>query len=338
MLLIANSNSADSTNLLNYYLAHRPMVQKANVLVTPMTAMPYGCYAPCDTNSNYLDYATNEGFQSRSDMETQLIAPVLAWLRDNPTKHPQYIILLLDVPTRVYDCANQAGASVSLQTSIPGRGPFITHINMGSYADCTNYVNKLQLFGNTYSPGKIIIRASAGGYSNSHFCFDDAQRKYIGCLPGQRAAVGVLASGGSTNHILYVSGSQHITSAANVGGYLTWGANGQQGGGYAIDDSVVFTGGSRWFAMMTIESFNGQRLTLQGNFVKWYASNAFGGGDYSNTPVAAVAHLEEPQYWNVNSPEIYFGLWQAGRCFAICAWLSRNTPYFQAVGDPFVAK
>jgi hypothetical protein len=69
---------------------------------------------------------------------------------------------------------------------------------MGSYADCTNYVNKLQLFGNTYSPGKVIIRATAGGYSNSHFYFDDAQRKYMEYLPGQRAAGGVLASGGST--------------------------------------------------------------------------------------------------------------------------------------------
>jgi hypothetical protein len=39
-----------------------------------------------------------------------------------------------------------------------------------------------------------------------------------------------------------------------------------------------------------------------------------------------------------NDPEAYFGFWAAGKTFALCAWNSRLTPYFQAVGDPFVAK
>src|SRR5271169_2619294 len=91
---------------------------------------------------------------------------------------------------------------------------------------------------------------------------------------------------------------------------------------------------SSWWIIETIESFNGQRVpySLQGNFIQWFSSIAFGGTNYSNTPVGAVTHTEEP-----GSPEacensaIYFGLWAAGKNFAICAWNSRQTPYFQAV-------
>jgi hypothetical protein len=101
---------------------------------------------------------------------------------------------------------------------------------------------------------------------------------------------------------------------------------------------VVFSGDSGWFIVETVESFNGRQLTIQGNFLDWFAANAFGGTYYENTPVGAVSHLEEPQLGGINSPEIYFGLWEAQRYFCICAWLSRNTPFFQAVGDPFTAK
>jgi hypothetical protein len=34
----------------------------------------------------------------------------------------------------------------------------------------------------------------------------------------------------------------------------------------------------------------------------------------------------------------WVGLWKAGKNFAICAWNSRTTKNFQAVGDPFVTK
>jgi hypothetical protein len=75
----------------------------------------------------------------------------------------------------------------------------------------------------------------------------------------------------------------------------------------------------------------------QGNFTQWFAQRAFGGTNYENTPVAAVSHTDEPNL-GVNDPAIYFGLWASGKIFAICAWNSRYTEMFQAVGDPFVRK
>jgi hypothetical protein len=76
----------------------------------------------------------------------------------------------------------------------------------------------------------------------------------------------------------------------------------------------------------------------QGDFTQWFSANSFGGTGYSNTPVGAVSNVEEPQEIGVNDAAIYFGLWQAGKNFAICAWRSRLTTYFQAIGDPLITK
>lgn len=76
----------------------------------------------------------------------------------------------------------------------------------------------------------------------------------------------------------------------------------------------------------------------QGTFIKWLSSNAFGGTSYSNTPVGAVTHVDEPGLGFVNDASIYFRLWAGGKYFAISAWNSRRTDKFQAVGDPFITK
>jgi hypothetical protein len=125
-----------------------------------------------------------------------------------------------------------------------------------------------------------------------------------------------------------------------VAGYLTWGANGGLSPDYATNGYVKFHGNSSWYVIETVESDNGQaqQVTDQGNFVKWLSSNAFGGTNYSNTPIGAATHVEEPSLGGVENSAIYFGLWETGKTFASCAWNSRQTPYFQAVGDPFVTK
>jgi hypothetical protein len=103
---------------------------------------------------------------------------------------------------------------------------------------------------------------------------------------------------------------------------------------------VNWAGNSGWYLMQTIESFNGQvvQISSQGNFIKWFSSNAFGGTNYSNTPVGAVSNVEEPGPPSTSYGAIYFGLWASGKNSGICAWNARNTPYFQAVGDPFVTR
>ena len=105
--------------------------------------------------------------------------------------------------------------------------------------------------------------------------------------------------------------------------------------------ATAWVGKRPWWIIETIESFNGWRSFGQGNFTEWLSNNGFGGTNYihyENTPVGAVSHTWEPFLPFVNDAPTYFGLWASAKNFAICAWNSRRTPYFQAVGDPFVRK
>jgi len=104
-------------------------------------------------------------------------------------------------------------------------------------------------------------------------------------------------------------------------------------------EAAVRAGNGGGWIIETFESYNGiHQITSQGTFLQWFSTNAFGGSKYSNTPVGAVSHTDEPFIYYVNDSSIYFGLWATGKNFAICAWNSRRTPYFQAVGDPFVRR
>ena len=130
--------------------------------------------------------------------------------------------------------------------------------------------------------------------------------------------------------------------AVNVAGYISWGFHSSLGSDYAVTsntNAVKWAGNSAWYLVETLESFNGYATNfVSGTFIWWFSKAAFGGTNYSNTPVGAVTHVDEPQLPGVNDFAIYFGLWAGGKNFAICAWNSRNTRYFQAVGDPFVER
>jgi len=74
---------------------------------------------------------------------------------------------------------------------------------------------------------------------------------------------------------------------------------------------------------------------------QWFSDEGFGGQvlmNYENTPVGAVSHTVDPRIEGVNDAPTYFVLWASGKSFSLSAWNSRRTPYFQAVGDPFVRR
>jgi hypothetical protein len=333
LLLIYNTNSVDSTTVLNYYLAHRPNVAGANVL-------GIGC---SNVETILPDYYTNV-----------FVPQIQAWQTNNPTKRPQYVVLFYDVPSRV-NTNNVAGdpwiykwpsIQYRLHTDcLAGWNPFVTSINMASTNDCIAYINKLQYFGTNYSPGKLIISASAAGYGNTNYILDNVRTIYPGVsYIISNTITGLLAAGVPTNCIFYLDGYEngitlpHLTNEVNVAGYITWGAYTSLGGNYPINTNVAWYGHSSWWIMRSEESFNGQRQAFgQGNFVKWFASNAFGGTNYSNTPIGGPTYTDEPQATGTDNA-IYFGLWAAGKNLAICAWNSYTVPYSQVVGDPFVTR
>jgi hypothetical protein len=89
---------------------------------------------------------------------------------------------------------------------------------------------------------------------------------------------------------------------AGVAGYLSWGAHTSLNLDYAIAGdvgAVQWQGNSRWWIIQTVESFNGEPFTGQGDFYKWFDYRAFGAGTapanaYKNSPVGAVTYTDEP--------------------------------------------
>jgi hypothetical protein len=151
---------------------------------------------------------------------------------------------------------------------------------VGGTNDCIAYINKLTNMAGPH-PTSLFISASQTGYGNTNWYFDDA-----GDIPGApfwgfEAVEGVEANGISSNAVTYtpITTNVHITAATNVAGYYTWGADGGLSPSYATNETIEFFDASMWYIMETGESYNGQRIPSfpQGNFLSWYATNAFGG-------------------------------------------------------------
>ena len=276
LLLIYNTNSPASGVVKNHYLAHRPMAANANVL-------GIGCSAGEFMNTNEFD----------NELEGRL----KDWMNANPTKYPSYVILFLDVPARITN-ANvllnpKHGGSVSsaLREAIRGFKPFVTHINMGDTNTCKAYIDKLESMGNTYSPGKVVISASAGGYGNDRYYFDESGRDPTGVTFLQRAYDVVVSAGLSTNSATYAGPTNAaVAVASNVTAYVSWGVHGGRASDYATNGTIFFQGSSSWYLISTIESYNGQAVqdSPQGNYIRWFSRFAFGGTDWLNTPAGAI--------------------------------------------------
>jgi alpha-tubulin suppressor-like RCC1 family protein len=342
LLLVYNTNSVNSQTVLNFYLQHRPLAAMANVL-------GLGC--------------TNAEIILPSDFTNQISTPLAQWLAANPTKRPGYVVLFLDVPSRVDDPVNsitQPSVSYQIATETPNWQPLVTHLNMGDTNACIAYINKLALMGSNFSPGKLVISAGgAGGYGDANYVIDNIRHGTgfgddysADWWFGVQATNGLALSAVPSAAVFYTNGIEtfsggiasnipHITNAANIAGYMSWGGHSSLGQSYATNGELQWTGHSSWYVIATIESFNGDRdVSGSGmeNFIDWFSPNAFGGTNYLNTPVGAVTHVEEPTIGGIEIMQTYYGFWAAGRSFATCAWAARNTPYFMAVGDPLVRR
>jgi len=339
LLLIYNTNSPASSNICNYYLANRPMVAGANVL-------PIGLSPLADDRIEPTAFTD------------EILTPFLQWLTNNPTKRPQYIILFPDIPSPTcldLNCDNDGSQSV--QQALRDKGsfrlvyhPFVTAINMGLFDntnDCIAYIDKLKTIGATYSPGRLLISPYAAGYGNTNY-YIDASDDAPGNTPGRNATNGIFMAN-PTASVTYTNVMDshsdlvpHIHTGSNVAGYLCFGAHSALGFTYATNASeVAWTGNSKWWIIHTIESYNGLRKkgdSSQGFFLQYFSTNWFGGTAWSNTPIGATTTPHEPGAVIYDS--IYYGLWESGRNFGMCAWGSANPSGFflQIIGDPFVRK
>jgi hypothetical protein len=345
LLLIYNTNSMESLTVLNYYLANRSGVSNSNVL-----------------GIGYTNSGTNTGYYetiSPGDFTNLIVTPIQSWLVQNPTKRPQYVILFLDVPSRVNTNTYfptggfypNTGFYPSVQCQIhtrcaAGWAPFVTSINMNGTNDCIAYVKKLASLSTN---GSLLISGSGRGDANTNYYFDDCPNVFSD-MNQSLYAVNPNASVTETfGDDFGTNLAVHISSGTNVAGYYSHGEHSALGPDYAVNGYVQWYGNSGWWIMATGESFNGMRVDPgQGTFIDWFSPNAFGGTNYTNyenTPVGAVSHVDEPGSGFVDNPFVYFPLWEGGKNCAICAWVARDTspytgptPFLQVVGDPFIRK
>jgi hypothetical protein len=297
---------------------------------------------------------------------------VRTWLSNNPTKRPLYVILFQDVPQEIdwnpyptEDTGNDGVSSVQYQlhySTAPGWYPYVTAINMNGLSgtnfyssdgtnDCIAYINKLVSMASNNPPGTLFVSATAAGYNNTNWYFDDTGTGSPYSVYPNAAQQGV-TNVDPTATVIGSSYPDTIAYATNIAGYYTSGWDGGTGGhgndgSVFVDGTVRFFGNSDWYIMTTIDSFDGHRVTFQAGYLTWFASNAFGGTNYSNTPVGAVTTVDEPGTQGKVAPAVYYGQWAAGKSFAISAWAAQEQGngipgvvcfYFQAVGDPFVRK
>lgn len=357
LLLLYNSNEADSLTCANYYKANRPGFSTANTLALN-----------CTTTGE-------DGFETitEDNIDADILVPVSNWLQTNSSKPIRYIVLMYGMPSRT-------GTGGSFNTTYRGvqsylhallqnqsirtgqyyknsDGPYtvceyqgttalISSLNMNTLADAQAYIDKISSFYSGMSTPNITISADENSQGGDTYYFDDTSRVYSSSKPGAEAREKVLEENAAAN-ITYSGDSGdtsptpdqtvHIASASNVTGYQTWGYNGGQGGSYANSGAVSFSGQSSWYIIETIESWNGRRNTPQGNVCDWFAANAFDGAAYSNTPVMAVSHVEEPFLSGVNDG-YFFSLWEKGLLGIEAAWSSYNTNKIQVIGDPLIKK
>ncbi len=355
LLLIYNTNSLDSSNVCAYYLANRPRVSNANVLGIGFSGF-YVTNATVFTSSGfYVTNATNFETISPNNFTNQIVNPIINWLTLNPTKRPQYVILFLDVPSRVHELATNAisspfyegssdqwpSVSYQLSSFVSSWSPFVMHINMFGTNDCMAYINKLASLGTLISRNSPILSASAGGYNNITYCLDDGGAGFG--TPSYSTVQTLTNEGVALTNIYYGppdTSTIIITNATNVVAYWSKGTHGHLAPyTFPLDTQMVFYGSSSWYQMTTLESYNGRRYfydQYQSSFLMWFYPNAFGGTNYSNTPIGCISHVDEP--FGAPNLQIYYGLWALGKNFAISAWNAGLTSEIQTVGDPFVTK
>ena len=334
VLVLYNAGSTNSTTLMNYYKANRPGVANANYL--GITGVPDATWASA-TQCN------------------SLISQVTAWLQANPSKPIRYILGLCGLPSIETGGYGEAGPSVpetmylqllNGKATYSGQGaanrfslaqygaPLIDWLDCGSYAATTAYINKEIAAANAggLQTDGISISGTTGGVGGTTYALDDTGGYYNNGLGffnnpayGDYDAT-LLGDGVPGSNIMDHTENQNqlITSVTNPTAYGTWGSDGGQLlPTFPIDGSVKFSGKAGWWLGMSVESFDGvyggNQTMSQSDPTEWFASNAFGGTNYSNTPICFVGNTQEPLISGcVWAP--YFGDWSKGWSTSEAAW------------------
>jgi hypothetical protein len=353
VLLVYNTSSTDGLAVANYYKANRPGMSGVDTLA--VTA---------DTTEQ----------TTSANMISQIRTPIYDFIASSP--YPKYyVIMCRGLSSRVSDggsaiasvdyligrsdpnLANSVGAEYHqgggvnyyntsfAPGSYAGTPILVTRMDMGSLAATKAYIRKIKTMYDAMSSPSVIVSANLASLGGSNYLMDEVRNPAYSLFFPISKSYSDLANASYSNvplarrlYIFGIAGTKsHLTRAADVLGYESWGANGGMSSTYPNDLSLSFTGKSNWYLVKTFESWNGIIASGHGNFEQWFNARAGGGWNYSRTPIGMACHTDEPSISGVEGT-MYMCNWEAGLLFSECAWSSRKTKYFMAVGDPLVKR
>jgi hypothetical protein len=353
VLLVYNTSSKDGPAVADYYKANRPGMSGVDTLAVTADTTEQ------TTSANAI---------------SQIRTPIYDFIANSP--HPKnYVIMCRGLPSRVWDnglplasvdyliarsdpnLANSVGAEYHqggqvnfyntsfAPGSYPGTPVLVTRMDMGTLSTTKAYIQKIKTMYDAMPSPDVVVSANSAGLGGSNYLFDEVRNKAYGSAFPEAKDQSDLANRSYSNvplaRRLYIFGiagvNPHLAGGADVTGYESWGANGAMSSDYPNDRSIFFTGKSNWYLVKTIESYNGIVGSDHGNFEKWFVPTTAGGWQYSRTPIGMACHTDEPSLGGVEG-SMYMCNWEAGLLFSECAWSSRRTKYFMAVGDPLVKR
>jgi hypothetical protein len=353
VLLVYNTSSKDGPAVADYYKANRPGMSGVDTLA--VTA---------DTTEQ----------TTSANMISQIRTPIYDFIASSPYSK-YYVIMCRGLSSRVWDSgapiasvdyligrsdpnlANSVGAeyhqgggvnyynTAFTPGSYAGTPVLVTRMDMGTLSTTKAYIQKIKTMYDAMPSPSIIVSANAAGLGGSNYLMDEVRNPaYSSVFPISKSHSDL--AGASYSNVplarrLYVFGvagtNAHLTSGADVTGYESWGVNGGMPLAYPNNRTLMFTGKSNWYLVKTFESWNGIIGADQGNFEQWFNPSTAGGWRYSRTPIGMACHTDEPLVSGVEG-SMYMCNWEAGLLFSECAWSSRKTKYFMAVGDPLVKR
>jgi len=351
VLVVYNTAADDGTAVANYYRMNRPGMSGVDTLAVRADTTETTTFANVisQVRTPIYEFVAGSPFPKYYVIMCRGL-PSRVWENGSAVASVDYLIARCD-PNLVKpveaeyqqgDGANYYNGSF-VPDLFPGTSFLVTRMDMGSLSATEAYIRKIKTVHDAMRFPGIIISASSAGLGGSNYLLDEVRNPgYHSLFPIQTdySDLGTYANVPSARR-KYISGitntDAHLTSGADILGYESWGTNGGMSSAYPNDQSLIFTGNSNWYLVKTFESWNGIIGSTQGNFDKWFHPSTAGGWKYSRTPIGMVCHTDEPTVGGVEG-SMYMCNWEAGLLFSECAWSSRNTKYFMAVGDPLVRR
>ena len=228
-------------------------------------------------------------------------------------------------------------------------GPLVAWMDMGSYEATVKYIDKEKAAADAggLQVDGVTISGTDAGVSGSKYIFDDSSALYPNRFASFAAALAAeLEANGVPpdqiqNYIIYRAKEQYspIRTAANPTAYAGWGVLNwywtPPDPDWANNGNVTFTGKASWWVGMTNESYNGVYGSYMGDPTDFFADNAFGGANYSNTPICFTVHTAESTLGGCENSS-YFDRWARGWSSLEAAWTGQSTHRFLVVTDVFL--